>query len=63
MHTLQYETIAPHCPQVEKEVAKASSLMEGVEGEIGRKKEVSRRVSLFLCCMDVPLMSWMCLPC
>ena len=32
-------------PQVEKEVAKASSLMEGVEGEIGRKKEVSRRVS------------------
>ncbi|KAI7843287.1 hypothetical protein COHA_003119 [Chlorella ohadii] len=30
--------------KVEKEVAKASSLMEGVEGEIGRKKEVSRRV-------------------
>ena len=26
-------------------MAKASSLMEGVEGEIGRKKEVSRRVS------------------
>ena len=35
----------PPWPQVEKEVAKASSLMEGVEGEIGRKKEVSRRVS------------------
>lgn len=30
--------------KVEKEVAKASGLMEGVEAEIGRKKEVSRRV-------------------
>ncbi|EFN59885.1 hypothetical protein CHLNCDRAFT_49321 [Chlorella variabilis] len=30
--------------KVEKEVAKASGLMEGVEAEIGRKKEVSRKV-------------------
>jgi hypothetical protein len=32
--------------KVEKEVAKASGLMEGVEAEIGKKKEVSRKASL-----------------
>jgi hypothetical protein len=30
--------------KVEKEVAKASSLMEGVEAEIGKKRAVSRKV-------------------
>ena len=36
--------------KVEKEVAKASGLMEGVEAEIGRKKEVSRKVGA--CCQQ-----------
>lgn len=34
--------------KVEKEVAKASSLMEGVEAEIGKKRAVSRKVGGWL---------------
>lgn len=44
-HPTRSPSLPPPCgPQVEKEVAKASALMEDVEAEIGRKKGVSKRV-------------------